>query len=139
MSFGGLKSIPQDYDYISTTAASVFVTNEGDFIYPIGIWAIGSTMRTGHAKGYLHGKQVIREDHVLYLADSQADLQILVASEDKLFIYQSGNRMWQPMEEGSLYYGLNVDMETANKYIAAAKNGSNLKPWAVVSTHIDRY
>jgi hypothetical protein len=139
MSFGGLKSIPQDYDYISTTAASVFVTNEGDFIYPIGIWAIGSTMRTGHAKGYLHGKQVIREDQVRYLADSQTDLQILVASEDKLFIYQGGNRMWQPMEEGSLYYGLNVDVQTAEKYIAAAKNGSNLKPWAVVSTHIDRY
>lgn len=140
MAFGGIKSIPQDYEYISTTSASVFATNAGEFLNPLGIWAIGSSVRVGHAKGYLRGKQVIREDQLCYLADSQADLQILVATEKTLFIYQNDNRLWQPIENGLLYFGLNVPVEEADRFIVASLKGVKInKPWVVTTTYIERY
>lgn len=140
MGFGGIKSIPQDYDFIAPRASSVFVSDDGDITTPLGIWLIGTTIRTGHAKGYLGGKQIVRDDQLRYLADSQTDLQILVATEKKMYIYCNGNRLYQPIVDGCLYYGLNVPIEEADRYISASLKGVKInKPWVVTTTYIERF
>lgn len=141
MAFGGIQSIPQDYGFISQTRGRVFVGDDGEITSPIGIWSIGSSVRANHALGYLRPLSVIHEDKLLYLADSRADLQILVATETKLHIYQGGNHTWLPIEDGFLYFGLNVPRVDAEQYIASIECGccTPKGPWSVTTTYIERY
>jgi hypothetical protein len=100
LKFGGLKSISADWGYISQSAGRTFKEPDGNICSPIGMWVIGSAMKTNYVLTKLRLCNNWTEDELLMLA-GENDVMIGVATDKRFYLYRNSARMFYDYDEGS--------------------------------------
>lgn len=105
LKFGGLKSIPVDWGFISQSSTRLFTEPDGNICSPIGIWVTGTSVQTNFVSSVLRLTNNLSEEKLIELTN-QHDVRIFIATTKRFYIYRSAARLFEDYVDGCYSFSI---------------------------------